>query len=165
MPFQTKVNKKLAIGVPGAYYDVTPRRASSYVGIANGSVLPTFGCVATKDATGAAKIGGTGAFLGVFADPKSAPLYGGLTPSLSVKSGSNIDVCYFGHIIVQVGAAVTAESSLPVYNTATGEISAVAAGSASAGEGFAFIPNAQFKFFDAEAGGLAVLELNPYTAA
>lgn len=165
MPFQKQINKTLALGVPGSYYDTTPRRATSYVAVANGDVLPTFGCVATKDSEGVAKIGGTGAFLGVFADPKSTPLIGGLEPSLKIKSGTEVGVCYFGHLVVKVGAAVTAESSKPVYNTTTGEISAVAAGAESAGSGYAFIPNARFVFFDAVEGGLAVLELNASIAA
>ena len=150
MPFQKQINKTLALGVPGSYYDTTPRRATSYVAVANGAVLPAFGCVATKSAEGVAKVGGTGAFLGVFADPKSTPLIGGLEPSLSIKSGTEVGVCYFGHIVVKTAAAVTADSSLPIYNTTTGEISAVAAGTASAGEGYAFIPNARFAFVDAD---------------
>ena len=62
-------------------------------------------------------------------------------------------------------AAVTAESSLPVYNTTTGAISAVAAGSESAGEGYAFIPGATFKYVDASAGDACVIELNDAPAA
>lgn len=165
MPVQKKINKTLSLGVPGSYYDTTPRRATSYVAVANAGVLPAYGRVATKSSEGVAKVGGTGAFLGVFADPKASPLIGGLEPSLNIKSGTEVGICYFGHVLVQVGAAVTADSSLPIYNTTTGEISAVAAGTASAGEGYAFIPNARFAFFDAVAGGLAVLELNSTVAA
>lgn len=164
MPIQKTVNKELALGVPGSFYDVTPRRVSAFVTSANGEALPTFGYVATADGE-KAKVGGTGAVLGVFADPHSAPLFGGLDASLAVRAGSILPVASFGHILVETEAAVTHDSSLPVYNTTTGAISAVAAGSTSAGDGYAFIPNAKFVFFDAAAGGTAVLELNGFANA
>lgn len=164
MPIQKTVNKELALGVPGSFYDVTPRRASAFVAEANGDALPTFGYVATVDGE-KAKVGGTGAVLGVFADPHSVALFGGLKPSLAIPAGSIVPVASFGHILVETEAAVTHDSSLPVYNTTTGAISAVASTASSAGEGYAFIPNAKFVFFDAAAGGTAVLELNGFANA
>lgn len=161
MPFQKTVNKELALGVPGNFYDVSPRRVSTFVSKANDTVLPAFGLACTVDGA-AAKVGGTGKFLGIFVDTHSVPLYGGLTPSVSVPAGTMLPVASFGRVLVKVGAAVTHDSSLPVYNTTTGEISGVAAGSSSAGAGYAFIPGAKFVFVDAAANGTAILQLNDY---
>lgn len=160
MSVQKVVNNQLALGIPGSFYDTTPRRVHPYIVEANSTALPAFGLVVTKNANGNAQPGGTGAFLGVICDPKSIPLYGGLTPSLQIPVGTAVPVCSFGHLVVTSAAAVTADSSLPIYNTTTGAISAVAANSQSAGEGNAFIPGAKFKFVNAAEGKVCVLELN-----
>lgn len=165
MPFQKTVNTKLAFGLPGEFYDNTPRRCRTYKMAANGSALPTFGyaCTAT-DNEGEAQAGGSNAFAGILVNPKEHALRGGIAPSMELTAGTVGTLCSFGHVIVTVTAAVT-ETSLPVYNTATGAISGVAAGSSSAGMGNAFIPNAKFVFHAAAAGGLAVLELNGFANA
>ncbi len=165
MPFQKTVNTKLAFGLPGEFYDDTPRRNRTYKLALNAQALPTFGYAFTATSNeGEAQPGGTGAFAGILVNPKEHALRGGLTPSMALTAGSVGTLCSFGHVIVTVAAAVT-ETSLPVYNTTTGAISGVAAGSSSAGSGNAFIPNAKFVFHSAEAGGLAVLELNGFANA
>lgn len=160
MSLQKIVNNQLALGIPGSFYDTTPRRVHPYVVVANGTAKPAFGLVVTKDVNGNAQPGGTGEFLGVICDPKSTPLYGGIAASLEIPVGTAVPVCSFGHLVVTSTDAVVAESSLPVYNTDTGVISAVPAGSGSAGTGNEFIPNAKFKYVDAAAGKVCVLELN-----
>lgn len=165
MAIQTTVNTKLAFGLPGEFYDNTPRRNHTYKLAANGTSAPTVAYIFTEtDNEGEAQVGGTGTFAGILVNPKEYALRGGLTPSMVMPEGSVGTLCSFGRVIVNVVAAVT-KTSLPVYNTTTGQISGVAAGSASAGDGYAFIPNAAFKFYSAEAGGLAVLELNGFANA
>lgn len=165
MSVQKTVNTKLAFGLPGEFYDDTPRRNRTYKLANNAAAVPTVGYAFTATANeGEAQPGGTGAFAGILVNPKEQVLRGGLTPSLALTQGAIGTLCSFGHVIVVVAAAVT-ETSLPVYNTSTGAISGVAADATSAGSGYAFIPNAKFVFHSAAAGGLAVLELNGFANA
>lgn len=165
MPFQKTVNIKQAFGLPGEFYDDSPRRAHTFKMALNGEALPTFGYAFTATSNeGEAQPGGSNAFLGILVNPKEHALRGGLTASLTLPEGAVGTLCDFGRVLVTVAAAVT-PTSLPVYNTTTGAISGVDAGSSSAGAGNAFIPNAKFVFYSAAADGLAVLELNGFANA
>lgn len=165
MPLQKTVNVQQAFGVPGDFYDDTPRRVHAYELVNNSSTAPAVGLAYTATSTaGQAQPGGSGTFLGICVNPKEQALLGGLTPSLTLPSGAIGSLCSFGHVIVQVAAQVDT-SYLPIYNTTTGVISGVTSGSSSAGSGNAFIPNAKFVYVSADANGLAVLELNGFANA
>jgi hypothetical protein len=151
MPFQTVVNKTLALGVPGEFYDAGPRRVTAWklAGIAGARV----GRVFTFDADGQPQLGGEGAFAGILCHPKEY-VRPGLEASLAVREGSAAGLADKGRLIALTTAAAGAGEAV-YYDSGTGEI----AGSA-AGAGLVAIPGAKFVFFSAEANELAVLELN-----
>ena len=102
---------------------------------------------------GKVKMGGSGVFAGIAVSPKEYALRGGLTPSLALANGTAVSIADMGHIIVQVKEAVSIGKAA-YYDQTTGEI----------GTSGVEIKGSKFVFFDAEAGGLAVLELTGFGA-
>lgn len=165
MGFQSSINVKQAFGVPGDFYDDSPRTVAPAIvesGTVSSVVSPVVvgGAVSFKDITTNPAIvvpGGT-AFAGIAVGSKQYVNYSGLDATLSLKDGSIADICTEGHIVVKSVDAVVVGYQAQ-YNTTTGEIGAVVAGG-TASDGFALIPNSKYVLVNAEANGLAVLELN-----
>lgn len=102
---------------------------------------------------GKVRMGGNGIFAGIAVSPKEYALRGGLTPSLALANGTAVSIAEMGHIVVQVKEAVSIGKAA-YYDQTTGEI----------GTSGVEIKGSKFVFFDAEAGGLAVLELTGFGA-
>lgn len=155
---QKVVNTQFAIGVPGEFYDNSPRRVHGYVLQANGAVAPAI-CKAftTGSDEKSAKVGGNGLFLGILVNPKDHALKGGITPSYTLPAGAQGSLATMGHIVVTCTTAVN-EGDAAFYNIADGTLAAAAKGSSVAGH--IEIQGSQFVFFGAAANGLAVLELD-----
>ncbi|MGN0022646.1 MAG: hypothetical protein ACI352_01255 [Elusimicrobiaceae bacterium] len=102
---------------------------------------------------GKVRMGGNGIFAGIAVSPKEYALRGGLTPSLALANGTAVSIADMGHIVVQVKDAVSIGQAA-YYDQTTGEI----------GTSGMEIKGSKFVFFDAEAGGLAVLELTGFGA-
>lgn len=157
MTLQTKVNQQQAIGVPGEFYDDSPRRVHGYILLANGAVNPAIAKAFTEGTDeGTATVGGTGKFSGLLVNPKEHALRGGLTPSFELPSGVQGSLATMGHINVLCTTTV-ARGQACFFNTTDGTLSAAASGATVAGS--VEIPNSQFVFFDAAVGEPAVLEL------
>lgn len=160
---QKTVNIAQAIGVPGEFYDDSPRRVAPYVlrsaeGGALSSVLPTVARVFTAgSADNEAIIGGEGAFRGILVGPKQYANYLNFTATMTLPDGTIGQLATMGHVLVAVANAVSPDDAA-VYNNVTGEISGIEA-SGSAPEGSTKIPNSKFILRSAAAGETAVLEL------
>lgn len=151
--FQKKVNKKLAFGVPGDFYDAdSPRRVDPKT--VSGGAICRFYTVDTSDPTKAI-LGGTGVLAGIAINSKEY-VVNGLTPSLAFRDGDKAQICSMGRIVMQLTTPVTVGMAA-YYNTTTGEISAAA--HASSIEGSVEIPDSVFVEVNALANELSVLQL------
>lgn len=155
---QKKVNIAQAIGVPGDFYDDSPRRVAPYILRASGDVLPTVAKVFTAGTEdNEAVVGGSGAFRGILVNSKQYANYMNLAATMTLPDGSLGQPASMGHVLVTVANAVSPDD-VAVYDTATGVISGMAAGG-TVSESSASIPNAKFILRSASAGETAILEL------
>lgn len=151
--FQTTVNKKLAFGVPGSFYDAdSPRRVDPKTVSAGGIGL--FYTVDTTDPSKAV-LGGTGVLAGIAVNTKEY-IVNGLSASTAFRSGDEAQICSMGRIVLQLGSPVTVGMAA-YYNTTTGEI--VSAAPSSSIEGYVEIPGSIFVEVNALANELSVLQL------
>lgn len=160
MAIQKTVNQYQVIGVPGEFADDSPHRCAPYSCLANGSAQPAVGCVFTQGtADNEAKVGGSGAYLGVLVEPKQYANYANLNPTLAVNAGTNGEICDMGHIYIK-SAAAFAPGYLAEYDPATGVISAIkdTLSSATAIQ----VPNARFIKVSGEANAVGILELGAF---
>lgn len=102
---------------------------------------------------GKVRMGESGIFAGIAVSPKEYALRGGLTPSLALANGTAVSIADMGHIVVQVKDAVSIGKAA-YYDPTTGEI----------GTSGVEIKGSKFVFYNAEAGGLAVVELTGFGA-
>jgi len=162
MAVQKTVNQYQVIGVPGEFADDSPSRVTPYACLANSSAQPTVGYAFTQgSADNEAKVGGTGAFLGVLVEPKQYANYqGDLSASLAVKPGTNGEICSMGHIFVKSGTSF-APGYVAAFATATGAINAYANQAAVPGSGYTIIPG-KFIKVSGGANGIGILELGSF---
>ena len=102
---------------------------------------------------GKVRMGGNGIFAGIAVSPKEYALRGGLTPSMALANGTAVSIADMGHIVVLVKDAVSIGNPA-YYDQTTGEI----------GTSGVEIKGSKFVFYNAEAGGLAVVELTGFGA-
>lgn len=154
MALQSVVNTKLAYGVPGSFYDDSPRRVAPYV-VAAGSIGKAF----TLDSTQADKavVGGSNAFAGIAVNSKEYTITG-TTASTDFESGDIAQLCTMGHIVVVCDNAVAVGNAC-FFNTTTGALHAAASGATV--EGYTEIAGSKFVFVaGVSAGDPVVLELH-----
>lgn len=152
MALQSVVNTKLAFGVPGSFYDDSPRRVAPYA-VEAGAIAKAFTLSATE---GRAVVGGEGAFAGIAVNSKEYPITG-LTASLDFKSGAVAQLCTMGHIVVACDNAVSVGNAC-YFKVADGTLHAAATGQTI--EGYTEIAGSKFVFVSgAAAGAPVVLEL------
>lgn len=152
MSLQSTVNKQLAFGVVGSFYDDSPRRVAPYV-VQGGQIGYAY-TVNASDPT-QATVGGTGAFAGIAVNSKEYPITG-LDASLAFLPGANAQLCTMGHVLVVSTTAITVGMAA-FYEQATGKIQAATSGSTVSG--WTEIPNSQFIFVSGEANTIGVLQL------
>lgn len=161
MGFQTSVNQYQVIGVPGEFADDSPSRVAPYSCLANESAQPTVGYAFTQgSADNEAKVGGTGAFLGILVEPKQYANFANLTASLAVNPGTNGEICSMGHIFVK-SATSFAPGYVAAYANATGAISAYSSAASIPGSGYTQIPG-KFIKVSGSANGIGILELGSF---
>lgn len=102
---------------------------------------------------GKVRMGGNGVFAGIAVSPKEYALRGGLTPSMALANGTAVSIADMGHIVVLVKDAVSIGNPA-YYDQTTGKI----------GTSGVEIKGSKFVFYNAEAGGLAVVELTGFGA-
>lgn len=153
MALQTVVNTKLAFGVPGSFYDDSPRRVAPYV-VEAGAVAKAF----TLDASDPAKavVGGSGLFGGIAVNSKEY-IVSGLSAALTFKSGDIAQLCTMGHVVVTCDNEVAIGNAC-YFKVADGTLHAAASGETI--EGYTEIAGSKFVFVaGATAGDPVVLEL------
>lgn len=162
MGFQTSVAQYQVLGVPGEFADDSPSRVAPYSCLANESAQPKVGYAFTQGSNdNEAKVGGTGAFLGVLVEPKQYANYNGdLSATLAVNPGTNGEICSMGHIYVK-SATAFAPGNIAAYSNATGEISAYANAAALPASGATQIPGKFIKVSGAS-GAVGILELGSF---
>lgn len=161
MTVQTSVNQYQVIGVPGEFADDSPSRVTPFSCLANESAQPTVGYAFTQGTNdNDAVVGGTGAFLGVLIKPKQYANYNNLTASLTVKPGTNGEICDMGHIFVKSATEVK-PGYVAAFANSTGAISAYSS-AASIPETSTQIPG-KFIKVSAGAGQVGILELGSFT--
>lgn len=153
MALQTTVNTQLAFGVPGSFYDDSPRRVAPYS--VEGGAIARIYTINPTDPTKAV-LGGNGVIAGIAVNSKEYPI-SGLTATLEFKQGAIAQLASMGHIIVMCENEVSVGNAA-FYNTTTGTIRA--ATPAEQIEGYVEIPNSQFIYVNGVAGEVAVLQLS-----
>lgn len=167
MTFQREVGSAQGFGVPGDIHLDSPTRAENLLINSEGK-KNSYGYAFTKsNTTNIATVGGEikagVVFAGILANPKEAVSFGNekgtLEPTLAVPNGQRGDFVTMGDVVVRVTTQCNI-GDLVVYDTTTGELSTVAAGTAQAGSGKAFVPNAVIYRYPVTAtGGLTVIRL------
>jgi hypothetical protein len=159
MTLQKVINRRLAAGIPGSFYDDSPRRVTPY--LIYGDPAPIVGRAFSIDAANPSKVrmgfSKGDVFAGMLATPKQYANYNNLSPTMTLTNGVQGEICSMGQpwIITdhaaKVGYLVCAKSD-GSWGAAEDE--------ESIPSGYALIPNAKFILQDAEAGGLARIQLN-----
>lgn len=153
MALQSVVNTKLAFGVPGSFYDDSPRRVAPYA-VEAGAVAKAFTLSATDPTR--AVVGGEGAFGGIAVNGKEY-IINGLSASMAFKSGDIAQLCTMGHIVVACDNAVSVGNAC-YFKVADGTLHAAASGSSI--DGYTEIAGSKFVFVaGTNAGDPVVLEL------
>ncbi|MDR1349676.1 MAG: hypothetical protein LBJ59_02635 [Zoogloeaceae bacterium] len=162
MAFQTEVRFDQGYGVVGELNVDGPVRAQSVVIHSENPANNVVGRYFTRNADGTYGAGGVGAAGGILANPKVYASQGAtdtLSPTLTLRNGELGEFVSLGEINILIDVAADPGADVQ-YNTTTGALTAVAAGTAPA-EGFAAAPGAKLaRVAQADAsGGLAVVAL------
>jgi hypothetical protein len=170
MPFQTSVLDNMAAGIPGELAFEGPLRATPAMLQSPAAANNVFGRAFTIQTVPTEAIeeglrvraGGTGAFVGILANPKAhVQSEGDYAVDPSLPNGVIADFVEMGYLFVKLLNASTPGQQV-VYNTTTGELSAIAAGG-TPGAGTALVPGATVYRYTgsitAPYDGLAVIRL------
>lgn len=151
-----------ADGVEGNSVAVAETSSSATFGtdetLADGSdeVKAKIGLAFTLVEEGKARVGGTGAFMGIAVNPEDYAIYNNFNPTMEIPSGVAGQLCTFGHILVKVTDSITIGQTA-FYNNTDGTIKGGTSGASVAG--YTEIKNSKFINFNAGANEIAVLEL------
>lgn len=155
-------------GVAGNYINlassddnVTPTAFTGGVNEAAG--LPMVGCAFTQGSKdNEAKLGGTGAYLGVLVEPKQYANYNGdLSATLDIKNGAVGEICSMGHIYVK-SLTNFAPGYVAAFDKTSGAISAYSTAGNIPGTSTQ-IPG-QFIKISGNANAVGILELGTFKA-
>lgn len=149
---QTTVNTKLAFGVPGSFYDNSPRRVDPYT-VEEGAI----GLAYTVNSSDSSKadMGGTGVFAGIAVNTKEYVI-NGLTASMAFRAGDTAQLATMGRIVLKLADAVTIGQAC-FYNETTGELKPGTAGATISD--YVEIPGSRFVLVNALANEQSVLQL------
>lgn len=149
---QTTVNQKLAFGVPGSFYDDSPRRVDPYT-VEDGAI----GLAYTVNSSDASKadLGGTGVFAGIAVNTKEY-IINGITASMAFRNGDIAQCATMGRVVLKLADAVTIGQAC-FYNETTGALKPGTAGATISD--YVEIPNSKFVLVNALANEYSVLQL------
>lgn len=171
MSFPSIVTVQSAAGVPGDWYDDSPRRALPYTLVsasANNNLIGTTFCTVSgqsSELTGQdiAQAGGTGILAGLLINSKiyalrGTPAGGTLAPTLQLPNQTEVELATMGRAWVFLPAAANIGDNV-IYNTTTGQIGTIPpATPVPVGSAFAFATVIKFNI---PAAGIAAIELSP----
>lgn len=149
---QTTVNQKLAFGVPGSFYDNSPRRVDPYT-VEEGAIALAY-TVNASDPTKAV-LGGDGVFAGIAVNTKEY-IIDGLTASMAFREGDIAQCATMGRVVLKLGDAVSVGDAC-FYNETTGALKPGTSGATV--DGYIEIPNSKFVIVNALANEYSVLQL------
>lgn len=152
---QTQINKNLANGVVGEFYDNSPKKVDTYI-LESGAVDNVVGHAYTSTSEGVAVAGGggTGLFVGLLVNPKQYANFNiGLGATNLVANSTQASLSKMGRVWANVGSAGIVGDSIYFDNT-TGAL-----GVGTAGAGQTQIENCKIFYYPATFNGLCVLEL------
>lgn len=149
---QTTVNKKLAFGVPGSFYDNTGRRVDPYT-VEEGAIALAY-TVNSSDPS-KADLGGDGVFAGIAVNTKEY-IINGVTASMTFREGDIAQLATRGRIVLKLSDAVTVGQAC-FYNETTGALKPGTAGATIAD--YVEIKGSQFILVNALANENSVLQL------
>lgn len=134
MGFQSAVNVQLAPGVQGGLYDDSPIRAASWKLLSDSAAYNIIGATAytavsadpgSAIASGVAKAGGTGQFVGILTNSKlystSGTSAGALNPTLTLPNNTLAQLVTMGHLWVVLPGPANLGDKI-AYDATTGEI-------------------------------------------
>lgn len=134
MAFQTAVNYELGFGVPGALYDDGPVRSAPYELVSTDAAYNVIGATAFTlstanpgdgSASGIARAGGTGAFVGILMNPKvyatAGTTAGALSPSMTLPNYTIAELLTMGDIIVTIPGPASV-GDLVCFDLTTGKL-------------------------------------------
>lgn len=149
---QTTVNQKLAFGVPGSFYDDSPRRVDPYT-VEEGAI----GLAYTVNSSDPSKadLGGDGVFAGIAVNTKEYVI-NGLTASMAFRSGDIAQCATMGRIVLKLTDAVSIGDAC-FYNETTGALKPGASGATITD--YIEIPGSKFVLVNALANEQSVLQL------
>jgi len=134
MSLQQSVAFQTCFGVPGDFYDNSPRRVDPWTINSPDPTQNVFGRVFTNlnpALVNTARAGGTGLFAGYLVASKDYALTGvlgnALAPSLVLPNFEIGQLCTMGNIVVQL-ASPAQIGDLVIYNTTTGVLGTIAPG-------------------------------------
>lgn len=150
---QTQVNKTLANGVVGEFYDDSPKKVDTYI-LESGAATNLIGSAFTVSSQGVAQTGGSGVFAGLLVNPKQYANYEiGLGATNEVANSVQASLSKMCRVWCNVGG-VAAIGDTVFFDDTTGLL-----GAGTAGAGQTQVPNCSVFYYAAEANGLCVLEL------
>ena len=126
---QTASSQIQGFGVPGEKWVQGPWQSAPYaINSASAAYNIVGSTFYTFTSQGNAQAGGTGPFAGLLVNPKVYANYGNLTPTLTLPNNMEAEIATMGTYIVTVPASTTVGMWV-YYNTTTGAIGTIAAGS------------------------------------
>jgi len=150
---QTQVNKNLANGVVGEFYDNSPKKVDTYI-LESGAVDNVVGHAYTSSSEGIAVAGGAGLFVGLLVNPKQYVNFNiGLGATNVVANSTQASLSKMGRVWADVGSTGNVGDSVYFDNT-TGAL-----GVGTAGTGQTQIENCKVFYHSFEFNSLCVLEL------
>ena len=148
---QTVIEKKLAFGVVGEFYDDTVKKVDTYLLNSDDNVI---GTAFTQVSEGLATKGAAGLFVGLLVLPKQYVNYSSsLESTNSIPKGTQASISKTGRVVANVNG-VAAVGDTVFFDNTTGLL-----GAGTAGAGQTQVPNCKVFYYAAEANGLCVLEL------
>jgi len=133
MTFQSTVNSDQPLGVPGEVIFDGPTRAAPFILSSASAAYNIVGAtVFTVSSEGVAAAGGTGAFAGILAKPKTYASYGTsaggpLAPTMTLANNVIGELLQMGSLVVSLPNSQAANiGDVLTYNTTTGVISVLA---------------------------------------
>lgn len=165
MAFQTTISLDQGFGVPGDFYDDSPRRVQPFVLDSADAAYNIFGRGFSKTTVeGVAAAGNTGTlpFAGILVNSKAAvtagTTAGALAPTLTLANNVVAELCTEGSVVVSLPASA-ALGDFVLYNNTTGALTTIAptaAITAGTSPAYAFVDR-----FIPTTSGLAVITLTP----
>lgn len=155
MSIQLTIQNQLSPAKEGDIADIGAKRVRTLSIGLNAGLVPTIGKAYTSTDGSTANLGGTGMFMGIASNSAEILLAGGLNPTMTLQTGQNTGMLYFGTVWVRVTGVTTVGQNVEFVQD-NGTMTGITSSTATAGS--TIIPNAKF-IDNAGAGELARIQI------